>query len=78
MMQAIRDKRFRAIVLDATGGTAAGFYRLDDDGVGAFLALQVLEAKDGRIRVIDHFTSASSHAAFFALGLPRTFRATLA
>jgi hypothetical protein len=40
--------------------------------VGTFFALQVLEAKDGRIRVIDHFMTASSHAAFFAGGLART------
>jgi RNA polymerase sigma-70 factor (ECF subfamily) len=77
MVQAIREKRFRAIVVDANGRPGAGFYRLDDDGLGAFLALQVLEAKDGRIRVIDHFTAASAHAAFFAGGLARTLGATL-
>jgi hypothetical protein len=38
----------------------------------ALFALQVLEAKDGRIRVIDHFMSAPSHAALFASGLART------
>jgi hypothetical protein len=65
MIQAIREKRFRASVVDANGRAGVGFYRLGDDGVGTFLALQVLEAKDGRIRVIDHFTSAGSHAAFF-------------
>jgi hypothetical protein len=40
-------------------------------------ALQVLEAKDGRIRVIDHFMAASSHAAFFASGLLQTLGPTL-
>ena len=66
----------RAAVVDANGRPGAGFYRLGDDGEGAFLALQVLEAKDGRIRVIDHFMTASSHAAFFAGGLARTLAAT--
>jgi hypothetical protein len=33
-------------------------------------------AKDGRIRVIDHFMTASSHAAFFASGLARTLAAS--
>jgi RNA polymerase sigma-70 factor (ECF subfamily) len=66
----------RATLVDANGRTGAGFYRLGDDGEGAFFALQVLEAKDGRIRVIDHFMTASSHAAFFAGGLARTLAAT--
>jgi RNA polymerase sigma-70 factor (ECF subfamily) len=70
--QAVRNHRFRTVIVEANGRTSAGFYRLDDDGVGAFFALQVLEAKQGRVRVIDHFMSASSHAAFFASGLPRT------
>jgi RNA polymerase sigma-70 factor (ECF subfamily) len=77
MIQAIRERRFRAVLVDANGRTGAGFYRLGDDGEGTFLALQVLEAKDGRIRVIDHFTSARSHAAFFAGGLARTLAAQL-
>jgi RNA polymerase sigma-70 factor (ECF subfamily) len=62
----------RTTLVDANGRTGAGFYRLGDDGEGVFFALQVLEAKDGRIRVIDHFMTASSHAAFFAGGLART------
>jgi len=66
----------RAALVDANGRTGAGFYRLDDDGKGAFFALQVFEAKDGRIRVIDHFMTASSHTAFFAGGLARTLAAT--
>ncbi|MBC7976465.1 MAG: hypothetical protein H7138_15950 [Myxococcales bacterium] len=37
--------------------------------------LPILEVRDGRIRVIDHFMAASSHAAFFAGGLPRTIAA---
>ena len=76
VMQAVREHRFRAALVDANGRTGAGFYRLGDDGEGAFFALQVLEAKDGRIRVIDHFMTASSHAAFFAGGLARTLAAT--
>jgi RNA polymerase sigma-70 factor (ECF subfamily) len=70
--QAVREHRFRTTLLHANGRTAAGFYRLDDDGHGVFFALQVLEAKDGCIRVIDHFMSASAHAAFFMGGLTRT------
>ena len=76
LMQAVRERRFRTALVDANGGTSAGFYRLGDDGEGAFFALQVLETKDGRIRVIDNFMSASAHAAFFAGGLPRTLAAT--
>jgi hypothetical protein len=72
---AVRDHRFRTAIIEANGRTSAGFYRLDDDGVGAFFALQVLEAKEGRVRMIDHFMSASSHTAFFASGLPRTLAA---
>jgi RNA polymerase sigma-70 factor (ECF subfamily) len=72
MLQAVREKRFHSVLVEANGSSGAGFYRLDDHGVGTFLALQVLEARDGRIRVIDHFTSASAHAAFFAGGLART------
>jgi RNA polymerase sigma-70 factor (ECF subfamily) len=63
--------RFRTMVVEANGGTAAGFYRLDDAQGWLFFALQVLEAKDGRVGVIDHFMSASAHAAFFANGLQR-------
>jgi RNA polymerase sigma-70 factor (ECF subfamily) len=59
-----------------TARIGAGFYHLGDDGQSPFFALQVLEAKDGRIRVIDHFTTASSLAAFFAGGLARTLAAT--
>lgn len=70
--QAVRDHRFRTTLVEANGQVGAGFYRVDDDGKGTFFALQVLEAKDGRIRVIDHFMTASSHAAFFAGGLPPT------
>jgi RNA polymerase sigma-70 factor (ECF subfamily) len=73
--QAVREHRFRTTLLDANGGTAAGFYRVGADGAAAFFALQVLEAKGGRIRVIDHFMTASSHAAFFAGGLARTLAA---
>ena len=76
VLHAVRAHRFRALLVDANASTAAGFYRLGDDGQAAFFALQVLEAKDGAIRVIDHFMSASSHAAFFANGLARTLTAT--
>jgi RNA polymerase sigma-70 factor (ECF subfamily) len=69
VLQAVRDNRFRSVLVAANGTVGAGFYRLDDDGEGTFFALQVLAAKDGRIHVVDHFMSASSHAAFFAGGL---------
>jgi RNA polymerase sigma-70 factor, ECF subfamily len=75
VLQAVREHRFRTALIEANGSTAAGFYRLDDDGVWSFFALQVLETKDERIRVIDHFMSASSHAAFFAGGLALTLAA---
>jgi RNA polymerase sigma-70 factor (ECF subfamily) len=71
MMEALRERRFRGAVVDANGRAGAGFYRLGDDGECPFIALQTLETKDGRIRVIDHFMSASAHAAFFASGLAR-------
>jgi RNA polymerase sigma-70 factor, ECF subfamily len=71
----LHDHRFLTIVVEANGGTAAGFYRLSDEQERIFFALQVLEAKDGRIRVIDHFMSASAHAAFFATGLQRKLAA---
>jgi RNA polymerase sigma-70 factor (ECF subfamily) len=67
--------RFRTALVGANGAASAGFYRREDDGSAAFFALQVLETKDGRIRVIDHFMSTSAHAAFFAGGLARTLTA---
>jgi RNA polymerase sigma-70 factor, ECF subfamily len=70
--EAVREHRFRTAIVDANGRAGAGFYRLGDDGQWTFFALQVLEPKDERIRVIDHFMSTSSHAAFFAGGLART------
>jgi RNA polymerase sigma-70 factor (ECF subfamily) len=76
LTQDLREHRYRTAVIDANGRAGAGFYRLGDDGEAAFFALQVLEAKGERIRVIDHFRSASSLAAFFASGLARTLAAT--
>jgi RNA polymerase sigma-70 factor, ECF subfamily len=76
VMQAVREHRFRTALVEANGTTAAGFYRLGDGGEAPFFALQVLQAQDGRIRVIDHFMTASSHAAFFAEGLARTLAVT--
>jgi RNA polymerase sigma-70 factor (ECF subfamily) len=73
--QAVREHRFCTAVVAANGGISAGFYRRRDDGQLIFLALQVLEAKDGRISFIDHFMSASAHAAFFAGGLAPTLPA---
>ena len=75
--QAVRDHRFRTTLVEANAQVGAGFYQVGDDGKGTFFAVQVLEAKDGRIRVIDHFMSASSHEAFFAEGLARTIAVTM-
>jgi RNA polymerase sigma-70 factor (ECF subfamily) len=72
VMQGLREHGVRTVLVEANGQAGAGFYRLGDNGEGAFFALQVLEGNDGRIRVIDHFMTASSHAAFFAGGLSRT------
>jgi RNA polymerase sigma-70 factor (ECF subfamily) len=72
VLQAVREHRFRTDLIDANGGAGAGFYHQGDDGQWTFFALQALGTQDGRIRVIDHFMSASSHAAFFASGLART------
>jgi RNA polymerase sigma-70 factor (ECF subfamily) len=67
--RAVRDCLFRTIHVGANGRAGAAFYRIGDDGVATFFALQVLEAKDDRIHVIDHFMAKSAHAAFFAAGL---------
>ncbi|AKV00346.1 RNA polymerase sigma factor [Labilithrix luteola] len=72
---AVRHHRFRSVLVEANGQVASGFYHLRD-GAFVFFALQVLEAKDGRIRFIDHFMTPNSHAPFFARGLPRTFATT--
>ena len=60
----------KATINAAAAAYSTDGYRCDQ------AALQMLEAKDGRIRVIDHFMNASSHAAFFADGLARTLTAT--
>ena len=74
LSEALRERRFRAALVEANGRTGAGFYdlRRDRAGSGNLFALQVLEWQDQRVRVIDHFMSASSHIAFFNGGLPRT------
>jgi RNA polymerase sigma-70 factor (ECF subfamily) len=72
LLQVVRDHRFRTTLVEANGQVGGGFYRLGDGGEWALFALQVLEAKHGRVRVIDHFTTASSHSAFVAGGLART------
>jgi RNA polymerase sigma-70 factor, ECF subfamily len=68
LTQELREHRFRTTLIGANGRGSAGIYRLGDEGEAAFFALQMLEAKEGRIRVIDHFKSASL-AAFFAGGV---------
>jgi RNA polymerase sigma-70 factor (ECF subfamily) len=75
VLQAVRARRFRVTLVPANGSFGAGFYRPGDDGSWSFFALQVIEAKDSRISFIDHFMTASSHAAFFAGGLARRMTA---
>jgi RNA polymerase sigma-70 factor, ECF subfamily len=65
-MQALQ---FRAIFVEANGAPGIGFYRVRGDGTARFFAVHLVEVKDGRIALIDHFMSTSSHAAFFAAGL---------
>jgi RNA polymerase sigma-70 factor (ECF subfamily) len=76
VLQAVRDHRFRTVLVEANGTVGGGFYRLGEDGEGTFFALQVIATKDARLHVIDHFMAASSHAAFFGEGLARTIAAT--
>jgi RNA polymerase sigma-70 factor, ECF subfamily len=76
LLQALRERRFRTTLVDANGRTGPGFYLLGDGGRWTFFALHVLEAKDGRIRIIDHFTSSTSLAAFFAGGLATSLEAS--
>ncbi|MDB4946374.1 MAG: polymerase sigma factor [Labilithrix sp.] len=72
ILGAVRARRFRGELVEVNGTVGGAFYRVDDDGVPTLFALQVLEAKDGRIHVVDHFMTATSHVAFVAGGLPRT------
>jgi len=73
--QAVREHRFRSVIVSANGVPGVAFYRRQADGSLSLFALQVLAAQDGLIRVIDHFMSASAHEAFVADGLPRTLAA---
>lgn len=65
------EQLFRVIIVEANGSPAAGFYHSSDDGGWVFFALQLLEAEQGCVRMIDHFMSEAAHAAFFANGLQR-------
>ena len=71
-LRAVQEHRFRVAAVAANGVTSLGFYRRSEDGHWTFFALQVLEARDGLVKVIDHFMSAGALAAFFAGGLART------
>jgi RNA polymerase sigma-70 factor (ECF subfamily) len=71
-LRAVREHRFRTVVIEANGCVGGGFYHQRDGEQWPFFALQLLETRDGRIRVIDHFMSESAHAAFFAQGLARS------
>jgi RNA polymerase sigma-70 factor (ECF subfamily) len=66
---------FRAVVIEACGQPAVAYYRVNEDGRAHFHGIDLLELRDGRIAVIDHFMSKSAHAAFFACGLPRVIAA---
>lgn len=73
LTDAVRFHRFRSVVVEVNGQVGGGYYRVGEDGISVLFALQVLEAaKDGRVRVIDHFMTPAAHAPFFARGLPRT------
>ena len=67
--QALESRLFRVVPLEVCASLGVGFYRAHDDGQARFFALHVLETRAGRISVIDHFMSKSSHAALFADGL---------
>lgn len=60
---------FRAASVQANGAPAAAFYRVRDDGYAHLFAVQLYEARAGRIRVIDHFMSKRALSAFVADGL---------
>jgi RNA polymerase sigma-70 factor, ECF subfamily len=66
---------FRAVVIEACGQPAVAYYRVHHDGQAHFHGIDLLEPRDGRIAVIDHFMSKSAHTAFFADGLPRVISA---
>jgi RNA polymerase sigma-70 factor (ECF subfamily) len=75
-LQAVREHRFRTVLIEANGCPGGGFYHPRDGEPWPLFALQLLEARDGRIRVIDHFMSQSAHAAFIATGLAPSLLAT--
>jgi len=64
-------KLFRAVAISACGVPAVAFYRVREDGQAHVMSIDLIEVRDGRLTVLDHFRSASSHAAFIADGLPR-------
>lgn len=72
---ALASKLFRVVPLEVCGSLGVGFYRVQDDGQARFFAVHVLSTRAGRISVIDHFMSKSSHAALFADGLAPTIPA---
>jgi RNA polymerase sigma-70 factor (ECF subfamily) len=78
VLPAVRERRFRSVLVEANGSLGGGFYHQREGEHWPFFALQLLEPKDGRVRVIDHFMSESSHAAFFASGLARSLSITTA
>jgi len=63
---------FRGTLVEANGALSIAFYRAREDGQAHYFAIQTFELSDARIRVIDHFMSKSSLAAFAAEGLAAT------
>jgi RNA polymerase sigma-70 factor, ECF subfamily len=56
--------RYRAFLLDANGRPAVGLHRAVGDETPSLFAVQVLEAKDGKIAVIDHFMAEAGLRVF--------------
>ena len=67
--EALEERRFRTVPLEANGRPAVAFYRNGDDGVARFFALHVIEGEGSLVRAIDHFMAASALRVFFAAGL---------
>lgn len=63
---------FRARPVEANGALGVAFYRVGSEGKAYLFAIQLIEVKDGRLAVIDHFMSKSSLRAFLDAGLAAT------
>jgi RNA polymerase sigma-70 factor (ECF subfamily) len=56
--------RYRAFLVDANGRPAVALHRATGDETPTLFAVQVLEARDGKIGVIDHFMSEAGLRVF--------------